>query len=589
MDKTRQKQLVLWLEAQRVHANGWLKLSVLLGTFSTLTIITQAYCLASLLQRALMDNAPRSSLTGFLAALLGCFAVRAILHYYREKVGFIAGKTIRRAVRQQVINRLDELGPAWVTARPVGSWSTLLHEQIEKMQDYYARYLPQIRLAGLTPLLILITLYPVNWIAATLLLLTAPLIPLFMAMVGMGAADANRRNFAALARLGGDFLDRLRGLDTLRLFQRRQAELTFLSVSTDNFRLRTMEVLRIAFLSSAVLEFFASVSIALVAIYLGMSYLRIYNFGSYETSITLFAGFITLMLAPEFFQPLRDLGSFYHAKAQATGAAEELETFITSTEPMPVRVQTVSAVAGQPLTLQAKDLTIHTADGQQLAGPLNFTLAPGERVALVGPSGAGKSSLVNTLLGFMPYSGSLTVNGIELRTLIRQEWLAIISWLGQNPRLFPASVEHNITSGNPLPAASLQAIIQQAGINEFIAQLPQGLATEISENSSDVSVGQAQRIALARALAKSAALLILDEPSASLDSHHERQVMQALTQASYQQTTLVVTHQLHLLTDWQSIWVMAEGKIVQSGHYSQLAAQPGLFQQMLHHRLGDID
>lgn len=196
------------------------------------------------------------------------------------------------------------------------------------MHDYYARYLPQMTLAACVPLLIVITIFPINWAAALILLGTAPLIPLFMALVGMGAADANRRNFQALARLSGHFLDRLRGMETLRIFHRGQAETDNIRDASQDFRQRTMEVLRLAFLSSGVLEFFTSLSIALVAVYFGFSYLGELNFGHYGAGVTLMAGFLTLILAPEFFQPLRDTGTFYHAKAQAVGAADSLKTFM---------------------------------------------------------------------------------------------------------------------------------------------------------------------------------------------------------------------------------------------------------------------
>ncbi|MBT0724431.1 cysteine/glutathione ABC transporter permease/ATP-binding protein CydD [Rosenbergiella sp. S61] len=591
MDKSRQKQLTRWLKAQRFHAKRWRKLSVLLGTCSALTLLFQAYCLAELLQRALIDHQPLPHLYHWLALLLGCFALRAVLHYCREKVGVKAGEALRQAIRQIVLDRLEALGPVWVASRPVGSWTTLLHEQIEKMHDYYARYLPQMTLAAVIPLLILITLFPINWAAATILFLTAPLIPLFMAMVGMGAADANRRNFAALARLSGDFLDRLRGLDTLRLFNRRRAEEQAIAESSEQFRLRTMEVLRIAFLSSAVLEFFASVSIAIVAVYFGFSYLGVFHFGSYHNVVTLFTGFIALILAPEFFQPLRDLGSFYHAKAQAAGAADEIETFLTETETLLPSAQphSLSCHHTAPLTIEARDWVITSVDGVQLVGPLSFHFKASQRIALVGPSGSGKSTLLNALLGFLPYHGSLLINGKELKTLSRDNWLKSVSWVGQHPRLFPCSIAENISPQAKLNKETLHKLLAQTGIDEFLERLPQGLATEVSEDSQNLSVGQAQRIAVARALAKQGDLLLLDEPTASLDRHHEQHVMQSLQQASHQQMTLLVTHQLDQLADWPTIIVMEAGKIIQMGDFTDLAAETGLFQRLLSHRSGEIE
>ncbi|MGL6020005.1 MAG: heme ABC transporter permease/ATP-binding protein CydD, partial [Gibbsiella quercinecans] len=400
MKNTRQHQLTRWLKAQSALAQRWLRLSMLLGLISGMLIVAQAWLLAALLHALIIEQVPRERLIPSFCWLAAAFALRALLSWLRERVGFRCGQVIRQQLRGQVLDKLQQLGPAWVQGKPAGSWASIIIEQIEDMQDYYARYLPQMYLAAFIPLLILITVFPINWAAGLILLATAPLIPLFMALVGMGAADANRRNFVALARLSGNFLDRLRGLDTLRLFHRAQAETEQIAKSSEDFRRRTMEVLRLAFLSSAVLEFFASISIAVVAVYFGFSYLGELNFGSYGTGVTLFAGFLVLILAPEFFQPLRDLGTFYHAKAQAVGAAEALETFLNA-EGEQMGNGSQAMTGDTPLALQAHNLEILAPNGVLLAGPLNFSVPAQTRIAIVGLSGAGKSSLLNLLLGFL--------------------------------------------------------------------------------------------------------------------------------------------------------------------------------------------
>lgn len=561
---------------------------MLLGLCSGLLIVAQAWLLASLLHALIIDHTPREQLTGSFIGLAAAFALRALLSWLRERVGFIGGQVLRREMRRQVLDKLQQLGPAWVQGKPAGSWATIIVEQIEDMQDYYSRYLPQMYLAVFIPLLILIAVFPINWAAGLILLGTAPLIPLFMALVGMGAADANRRNFVALARLSGSFLDRLRGLDTLRLFHRGQAETAQIARSSEDFRRRTMEVLRMAFLSSAVLEFFASLSIAVVAVYFGFSYLGDLNFGSYGVGVTLFSGFLVLVLAPEFFQPLRDLGAFYHAKAQAVGAAEALETFLNA-EGEQIGQGALTLDETTPLTLVAERLEILSPQGVVLAGPLDFTLAANQRIALVGLSGAGKSSLLNLLLGFLPYRGSLTVNGNELRELNAEHWRQRLGWVGQNPHLPAQTLRDNILLGNPqADEQQLQQAVEQAYVSEFLPQLPQGLQTELGDGAARLSVGQAQRVAVARALISPRRLLLLDEPAASLDAHSERLVMQALNAASRQQATLLVTHQLEDTEDFDQIWVMDNGKIVQQGDYASLSAQPGLFATLIAHRSGEL-
>ena len=549
MNKSRQQELTRWLKQQSVLSRRWLMTSRLLGFVSGVLIIAQAWFLARILHHMIMESIPREALLLPFIQLVLIFILRAWVVWLRERVGFHAGQQIRFEIRRQVLDRLQQAGPAWIQGKPAGSWATLILEQIDDMHDYYARYLPQMALAACVPLLIVVAIFPSNWVAALILLMTAPLIPLFMALVGMGAADANRRNFLALARLSGHFLDRLRGMDTLRIFGRGEAETESIREASQDFRQRTMEVLRLAFLSS---------------------------------------GFLALILAPEFFQPLRDLGTFYHAKAQAVGAADSLKTFLEAPLAHPEQGdQTLET--SEPVTLSAVDLFITSPEGKMLVGPLNFTLNAGQRAVLVGLSGSGKSSLLNALAGFLPYSGSLKVNGVELRNLHPEGWHRMMSWVGQNPQLPAATLRENVLLGN-LEASEqqLQQALDKAWVSEFLPQLPDGIDTVVGEQAARLSVGQAQRVAVARALLAPCRLLLLDEPAASLDAHSEQRVMQALTEASTQQTTLMVTHQLEGITDWDAIWVMENGQIIEQGTYQQLVDANGVFASLLASRQEEI-
>ncbi|MER3382315.1 heme ABC transporter permease/ATP-binding protein CydD [Pectobacterium aroidearum] len=584
MKKTRQQELTAWLKQQSKLAQRWLRISLLLGFLSGALIVAQAWLLATLLHALIIEHAPRESLLSPFLLLIATFVLRALNSVLRERVGFLCGQAVRQQIRKLVLDRLQQLGPAWVQGKPAGSWATMILEQVDDMQDYYARYLPQMYLAALIPLLILITIFPLNWAAGLILFLTAPLIPLFMALVGMGAADANRRNFLALARLSGHFLDRLRGMETLRLFHRGEAETEQIRHASEDFRSRTMEVLRMAFLSSGVLEFFASISIAVVAVYFGFSYLGELDFGHYGMGVTLFAGFLVLILAPEFFQPLRDLGTFYHAKAQAIGAAESLVTFLAE-EGETVGFGTQTFSSDTAIAIRAEDLVVLAPNGTPLTQPLTFDIRAGERIALVGLSGAGKSSLLNALLGFLPYRGSLTVNGQALNTLTPESWRKQLSWVGQNPHLPEQTLRSNILLGNPQAnIVELQRAIERAYVQEFLPQLPQGLETTIGDGAARLSVGQAQRVAVARALIHPCNLLLLDEPSASLDAHSEELVMTALNDAARHQTTLLVTHQLADITEYDAIWVMDGGQLVQQGDYQTLRAEAGPFATLLAQR-----
>ncbi len=589
MDKTRQNELLRWLKQHSAPAKRWLRVSMLLGILSGLLIIAQAWFLAVILQALIMDGVPREQLIMPFIWLLCVFVLRAAVTIIRERVGFRCGQVVRQQVRKMVLNKLEVLGPVWVKGKPAGSWATIILEQIEDMQDYYSRYLPQMYLAGIIPIMILIAIFPFNWAAALILFTTAPLIPVFMALVGLGAADANRRNFVALGRLSGSFLDRLRGLDTLRLFFRGKAEIKQIEESTEDFRSRTMEVLRMAFLSSGVLEFFASISIAVVAVYFGFSYMGELNFGSYGLPVTLFAGFLALILSPEFFQPLRDLGTYYHAKAQAVGAAESLVTLLESEGEQAPSGGDQVVPDGEGFTITAEALEILSHEGQVLVGPLSFTIQSHQRIAIVGQSGAGKSSLLNLLLGFLPYRGSIRINGIELNQLSPVEWRKRVSWVGQNPHLPELTLLDNIRLGRPDATENeIQKALDDAYVSEFLALLPDGLETQIGDYAARLSVGQAQRVAVARALLSPAELLLLDEPAASLDAHSEQKVMQSLNNAAQHQTTLMVTHMLEETVNYDQVWVMANGQIIQQGHYSELSQSDGPFARLLAHRSEEL-
>ncbi|PKQ75279.1 cysteine/glutathione ABC transporter permease/ATP-binding protein CydD [Aeromonas sobria] len=584
MDKKTQKRLYGWLRKQSSHGRRWISLSIAFGLGQGMLMVAQAWLLATLLHRFIIEGStPEQSITLFISLLLVTLG-KAALAYGREVASFKAGSAVRQTIRQLVLTRLSRLGPAYIQRRPAGSWASLLLEQIENMQDFFSRYLPQMAIAVFIPIVILVAIFPVNWAAGLILLGTAPLIPFFMILVGVGAADANRRNFQALARLSGHFLDRLKGLRTLQLFMRTQAEGDAIRDASEDFRERTMEVLRLAFLSTAVLEFFAALSVALVAVYFGFSYIDHLNFGHYGGKVTLFTGLFVLFLAPEFYAPLRELGAHYHAKAQAIGAAEQLLEFLEAEVSEPAAGNT-PFLADSPVRVAAKGLEVLSAEGKVLVGPIDFTLAAGSRTALIGISGAGKSSLVNALLGFAPYRGELKVNGLELATLDMSQWRLQLGWLSQNPQLFHASLRDNLLLAKPSASdGELEDALKRAQAWEFAME--KGLDYPVGDQAGGLSVGQAQRLALARTLLKSTQLMVLDEPTASLDRHSERAIMTTLEQVIANQTLLMITHRLDQLTKMDQILVLERGQLVEQGSFQQLSQAEGPFAHLLSQRTG---
>ncbi|WP_440162972.1 heme ABC transporter permease/ATP-binding protein CydD [Actinobacillus pleuropneumoniae] len=577
MEKQRQKQLQKWLRGQQKIIKKWMYLNVLLGSLSAVLMIGQMALLATMLHKMIIEHQSPQTFLLELGLLFVCFSGRALLTWLRERTGFKAGQTLRLHLREQIMAKLSEIGPMSMQQKPAGSWATLMLEQVENLHNFYARYLPQQFLSLLVPMIILCFVFPINWAAGLILFATLPLLPLFMALAGIKAVEANQRNIGVLSRISGQFLDKLRGLETIRLFGQANKQTEQIYQSTEEFRVSTMDVLKMAFLSSAVLEFFTAVSIAVMAVYFGFIYLGELDFGYYGTGVSLFIGFFCLMLAPEFYQPLRELGVFYHDKAAAIGAADDIEKFLNQ-QVTQAQTDLQKDLPNQPLVITAKDCVILSPQGKVLTKPLNFTLAARQHIALVGQSGAGKSSLMNMLLGFLPYQGSVTVNGVELRELNLAQYRRKLAWVGQNPQLIKGSLRENTLLGNPNATESdLKQALALSKADEFVYRL--GLDSQVQDANAGISGGQAQRIAIARALLRDYELLLLDEPTASLDMQSEQQVLSGLQHLSRTQTTLMITHRIEDLKQCDEIWVMKQGEIVQKGGFEAVEKE-GYFAEL---------
>ncbi|HDR1204443.1 TPA: cysteine/glutathione ABC transporter permease/ATP-binding protein CydD [Pasteurella multocida] len=587
MEKSRQKYLQKWLWSQQKPIRRLLNLNIVLASVSSVILVINTYFLANLLHHLIMLNTARHELLPSFIGLVIGFALRAIILWVREQIGFKCGRILRNILRQKILDKIHQVGPATINNKPAGSWATIMLEQVENLHNYYARYLPQQALSAIVPVVILIAIFPLNWAAGLVLMLTAPLIPIFMILVGIAAADSSQKNMATLAKLSGQFLDRLRGLETLRLFNRTEEQTQHIEKNTEDFRETTMDVLKMAFLSSAVLEFFTSISIALMAVYFGFSYLGELNFGTYDAPLTLFVGFFCLILAPEFYQPLRDLGTYYHDRAAGIGAADVIVDFLEANHTTAQSTAQQNPHIESAVEICAENLVILSPQGKPLTQALNFSLPAGSHTAIVGQSGAGKTSLFNAILGFLAYQGSLKINGVELKEMNITQWRKHIAWVGQNPLLLQGSIKENLLLGDiEATDAQIDQALCLAQAKEFTDKL--GLSSEIKDGGLGVSVGQAQRLAIARALLRQGHLLLLDEPTASLDAQSENLVLQALQHMSQQQTTLMITHRIEDLKQCDTILVMQQGTIVQQGHFEQLK-NTGFFAELLTQRKQDVN
>jgi ATP-binding cassette subfamily C protein CydD len=554
-----------WLLSQARPAGPWLALAAGLGLAGGFLTVAQAALLARIFQQAAVDGAPLKSLLPMFLLCLAVILLRAGAGWGREEAGFAAGAKVRARIRSAMLERLFDLGPAVFAGCRSGDTAATVLERVEALQAFYARYLPQLAVAAAVPCTVLAAIFPISWAAGGLLLFTAPLIPFFMVLVGMGAEAVSQRHFDALGKLGAQFLDILQGIETLKRFGRSRERAESIARSSESYRRRTMAVLRIAFLSSAVLEFFASISIALVAVYLGLSYLGYLDFGLYGRALTLQSGLFILLLAPEFYLPLRELGAHYHARAEAVGAAGEIER-VMAQAPRPVPGTATENAAAARIRFE-KVCFSYAPEQTPVLQDVELSLCRGRRTVLMGPSGEGKTTLLFLLLQFLaPTGGRILVDGRPLSEMAPDTWRRQVGWVGQEPVLLSGTVRENIRLARPEATdAQIEAAAKMAHVSEFLPRLPGGIDGQVGEGGRLLSRGQAQRVALARVFLKDAPVLLLDEPQAGLDAETEQAVTTALQTLCRNKTVLWVTHRLAAVDPADRVLVVSDGQVREAG------------------------
>jgi len=564
--KAREKACAAWLKEQSKTVRRPVLFAAMAGITNGLGVIVQSALLAFILQAVIIDKLPWTSLMTQFIAVAAVFMLRSACVYWHQTWGFEAGAQIRTSVREQLFDKFFVLGPAAIKQRQSGELAAVTLEQVDALENYFSRYLPQQMIVGVLPIIMIIVVMPVNWVVGLIFLVTGPLVPVFMALVGMGAASANRSQFLAMARMSGYFLDRLQGLTTLKLFGQATQELNNINKIADDFREKTMAVLRIAFLSSAVLEFFSAVAVALVAVYVGLGLLGLVHFGPAE-NISLSEALFVLLLAPEFFMPLRQLAINYHDRAAALGATDAILTILEQDADAVTRVPKLQLgnpegdVNGNKTSLIEFNNVSKWYDKRQVLTDINLHIATGEKVALVGESGAGKTTLLNLLLGFeAPSEGRVLLSG----QAVNREYAAkTIAWVGQNAYIFHGSIKDNIALADPgATEQSIADAAHSAGVTEFSAQLPEGLLTQIGERGYGLSGGQVQRIALARAFLKNADIVLLDEPTANLDAANKTLLLDVIDRLFADKTLIIASHDPEVISRMDRRIALQQGRIV---------------------------
>ncbi|MFB6527759.1 thiol reductant ABC exporter subunit CydD [Streptomyces sp. NPDC056399] len=511
---------------------------VALGLVGAALVIAQAMLIAEIVVGSFQKGQSVSALTTPLLLLAGIAAARGLVSWLTELAAHRASAAVKSELRGRLLDRAAALGPGWLSGQKAGSLIALATRGVDALDDYFARYLPQLGLAVVVPVAVLARIVTEDWVSAAIIVVTLPLIPVFMILIGWYTQARMDRQWKLLSRLSGHFLDVVAGLPTLKIFGRAKAQAESIRAITSEYRRATMRTLRIAFLSSFALELLATLSVALVAVTIGMRLVH--------GELDLYTGLVILILAPEAYLPLRQVGAQFHAAAEGLAAAEEIFDVLEE----PVRDGAGSEVP-ESVRLELEGVTVrHAGRAEPSLDAMSLTVEPGETVALVGPSGAGKSTLLDVVLGFAApqEGGSVRIGGRPFAALDLEAWRSRIAWVPQRPYLFAGTIAENVRLARP--DASDEAVreaLRDAGADGFVSGLPQGLDTPLGEDGAGLSAGQRQRLALARGFLADRPVLLLDEPTAALDGETEAGVVDAVRRLAAGRTVLLVAHRPALL------------------------------------------
>jgi len=560
--------------------------TILLGLGASLMAIFQAKLVVKIIADVFLYGKSLFEVQPLMVSLLGIIIIRAVMLLLNETSAGVFAVRVKQAVRNLLAQKILHIGPLAVQAEQSGEISAVMVEGVEALDAYFRQFLPQLALAALIPAVILAVVFPVDFISGLVLLLTAPLIPAFMILIGSQSEKITRRQWTLLSRLSAHFLDSLRGLETLKTLNRSREHGKSIEAASERYRQVTMQIMRVTFLSALVLELVGTLSTAVIAVEVGLRLL----YGRMDFTGALFI----LIIAPDFYLPLRNLGLRFHASMAGVSAAKRIFSLLDlpeSGDTVRPGVIILNDDPGSQLTLELENVGYSYPGREEMAvSGLSFTLSPGKLTALVGPSGAGKTTLAQLLLRFSePHEGVIRVNGIPLEQIPMETWRRKITWVPQNPALFSGTLRENICLGRP--DALFEEVChaaQAAQLAVWIETLPHQYETRIGERGMGISGGQAQRIAIARALLAETPFVIMDEPASNLDPRLESLLALATREISQKRTVLMIAHRLATVRNADQILVMVGGRLVERGTHPQLIAQNSVYANLVHQFKGVV-
>jgi len=553
--------------------------SVVFGCLGGVILIAEAYTLANIVDDVFMKGFSLRDVKSLLIVLLVIIGLRSLIHMVSDYSAAKVAQSIKSELRMRLVHKLGELGPNYTKSEQGGELASTIYEGVEQLENYLAKYVPQIVLSMFIPFAVFLVVTEYDVLSAIVYVITMPLLVLFMILIGKYTKLRTDRQYQLLGRLGGHFQEILRSIETLKIFNRSKAQINIIGQISEEHRKSTMATLRLAFLSAFVMELFATISTAIIAVFLGLKLI--------DGHITFYHAFLVLLLTPEFYAPVRALGTQFHAGMNGASAATRIFSILNTeskgiVENEGAKVLIPKDSRGYRITFE--QVTVHY-DGQEQPAieDVSFTLEPGERLAIVGATGAGKSTIIDLLQGFIkPTSGSIYIDDINILECSMNWWRGEQATVSQQVHLFHGTVRDNIMIGYQAATESeVERAIQFAGAKHFITELPHGLDTLLNEDIP-LSGGQIQRIALARAvLRENARLVLLDEATTGLDVLHEHHVTGHMQQWLQKKSTVIIAHQLETIYNADQIIVLHQGKLIESGRATELLEQKGYFSKLV--------
>ena len=551
---------------------------VLFGFLAGGLVVWQSWLTSGVVNAVFLDHKSLVEVLPLLRLILVVVAGRAIFTFINEAFAGRLAVRVKNGLREELLAKIDRLGPVFLKDERAGELATTALQGLDALDAYFGQYLPQILLAALLPMLILMVVFPIDLLTGFVFVVTAPLIPFFMVWIGKLSQNHTQRQWKLLSHLGAYFLDTLQGLTTLMMLGRSRERADEVREAGERYRIVTMNVMRITFLSAFVLEMIATLSTALVAVEIGLRLLY--------SRIAFQEAFFILLIAPEFYLPLRNLSVRYHAGMSGVTAAGRIFELLDT----PETGRQKSVASGRSRTFD-RDFAIelnhvsytYASQPTPALEDLSLKIESGKHYALVGETGAGKSTLVQLIMRFIdPLHGLITFNGEDIGKWEVDEWRRQIAWVPQHPRLFHASLLENVRlRDESVSRSTVNIALQKASLDDLVSRLPQGLDTELLEGGARLSGGEIRRVALARAFLRDAPLLIMDEPTAHLDLELEQSLVETTRRLMAEKTTLVIAHRFSTVLHADTIFVLRRGRLVEQGSHPELISLKGEYTRLL--------